>query len=411
MLLLDTLPMLGNVLLLCFFVFFIFGIVGVQLWAGLLRQRCYIDLPKNVSYPENVPPFYHDPDDDESEYICSLDKDSGMHRCADLPPYTYMDRPCNGTALTFSSNSPTPTSCVNWNQYYVICRAGNRNPFKGAISFDNIGLAWVAIFLVISLEGWSDIMYYVQDAHSFWDWVYFVLLIVKPTSYSRQTNTPAQRNLTMAMWCGRRRLLLWYKHFRRKRRKEEYGRTSISLRRRTRRSSSQHRGSWSSSSKHRRSSASLNGNSQTRKTSTHVHPMPEMAVLQVPFAESPQAPCASPEISDIDLIGSPRRPNLDVPRDQPSYSGSDYLFSTDSSGKTSWSCICPFTVYSKIRCTLLDLPIFSNISRKAGWIFLELWNKLKPAIYIEDLGTRHLGDRLDIHEEENYLGSPRFSES
>jgi len=30
MLLLDTLPMLGNVLLLCFFVFFIFGIIGVQ---------------------------------------------------------------------------------------------------------------------------------------------------------------------------------------------------------------------------------------------------------------------------------------------------------------------------------------------------------------------------------------------
>ena len=41
-LLLDTLPMLGNVLLLCFFLFFIFGIVGVQLWAGLLRQRCFL---------------------------------------------------------------------------------------------------------------------------------------------------------------------------------------------------------------------------------------------------------------------------------------------------------------------------------------------------------------------------------
>ncbi|KAH0629437.1 hypothetical protein JD844_011504 [Phrynosoma platyrhinos] len=46
-LLLDTLPMLGNVLLLCFFVFFIFGIVGVQLWAGLLRNRCF--LPENFS--------------------------------------------------------------------------------------------------------------------------------------------------------------------------------------------------------------------------------------------------------------------------------------------------------------------------------------------------------------------------
>ena len=43
MLLLDTLPMLGNVLLLCSFVFFIFGIVAVQLWAGLLRQRCFLD--------------------------------------------------------------------------------------------------------------------------------------------------------------------------------------------------------------------------------------------------------------------------------------------------------------------------------------------------------------------------------
>lgn len=42
-LLLDTLPMLGNVLLLCFFVFFIFGIIGVQLWAGLLRNRCYLE--------------------------------------------------------------------------------------------------------------------------------------------------------------------------------------------------------------------------------------------------------------------------------------------------------------------------------------------------------------------------------
>jgi len=50
MLLLDTLPMLGNVLLLCFFVFFIFGIVGVQLWAGLLRQRCVLELPDNISY-------------------------------------------------------------------------------------------------------------------------------------------------------------------------------------------------------------------------------------------------------------------------------------------------------------------------------------------------------------------------
>lgn len=50
-LLLDTLPMLGNVLLLCFFVFFIFGIVGVQLWVGRLRNRCFVE----DSFPLWVP--------------------------------------------------------------------------------------------------------------------------------------------------------------------------------------------------------------------------------------------------------------------------------------------------------------------------------------------------------------------
>lgn len=52
MLLLDTLPMLGNVLLLCFFVFFIFGIIGVQLWAGVLRNRCFINISADINYQE-----------------------------------------------------------------------------------------------------------------------------------------------------------------------------------------------------------------------------------------------------------------------------------------------------------------------------------------------------------------------
>lgn len=69
-------------------------------------------------------------------------------------------------------------ACINWNKYYTECRAGDTNPFQGTISFDNVGMAWTAIFLVISLEGWSDIMYLLQDSHSFWVWTYFVLLIV-----------------------------------------------------------------------------------------------------------------------------------------------------------------------------------------------------------------------------------------
>ncbi|XP_031353487.1 voltage-dependent T-type calcium channel subunit alpha-1G isoform X1 [Photinus pyralis] len=174
MLLLDTLPMLGNVLLLCFFVFFIFGIIGVQLWHGILRQRCYVPMGSNLSWPKGLPPYYTVSQD--QEYICSKRDHSGMHQCADFPPYKIGNVTCN---LTYAQGQdPAIHGCINWNQYYEVCAEGADNPFQGTISFDNIGLAWVAIFLVISLEGWTDIMYYVQDAHSFWDWIYFVLLIV-----------------------------------------------------------------------------------------------------------------------------------------------------------------------------------------------------------------------------------------
>jgi len=40
--LLDTLPMLGNVLILYMFVIHIFGVIGVQLWGGELRNRCFL---------------------------------------------------------------------------------------------------------------------------------------------------------------------------------------------------------------------------------------------------------------------------------------------------------------------------------------------------------------------------------
>ncbi|KAI1303751.1 Voltage-dependent T-type calcium channel subunit alpha-1H [Halotydeus destructor] len=181
MLLLDTLPMLGNVLLLCFFVFFIFGIIGVQLWAGMLRQRCFSVLPDNVSLPLPMASHYQLAEVTDRDFICSKDSSHGLHKCRDLPPTKRRGALCSGQAPMWSDPADQLANeswCVNWNQYYSDCRAGPDNPFQGTISFDNVGMAWTAIFLVISLEGWTEIMYYVQDAHSFWDWIYFVLLIV-----------------------------------------------------------------------------------------------------------------------------------------------------------------------------------------------------------------------------------------
>ncbi|XP_049628794.1 voltage-dependent T-type calcium channel subunit alpha-1G isoform X4 [Suncus etruscus] len=178
-LLLDTLPMLGNVLLLCFFVFFIFGIVGVQLWAGLLRNRCF--LPENFSLPLSVDlePYYQTENEDESPFICSQPRENGMRSCRSVPTLRGEGGGGPPCVLDYEAyNSSSNTTCVNWNQYYTNCSAGERNPFKGAINFDNIGYAWIAIFQVITLEGWVDIMYFVMDAHSFYNFIYFILLII-----------------------------------------------------------------------------------------------------------------------------------------------------------------------------------------------------------------------------------------
>uniref|UniRef100_A0AAY4EDL1 Voltage-dependent T-type calcium channel subunit alpha n=1 Tax=Denticeps clupeoides TaxID=299321 RepID=A0AAY4EDL1_9TELE len=184
-LLLDTLPMLGNVLLLCFFVFFIFGIIGVQLWAGLLRNRCYPE--ENFTLIQLPKPYYQMNEDDERPFICSLPVDNGIMSCQDVPARRVGGRECcleKEEDLGFSLEPIANGSangrglCVNWNQYYTRCHTGYRNPHKGAINFDNIGYAWIVIFQVITLEGWVEIMYYVMDAHSFYNFIYFILLII-----------------------------------------------------------------------------------------------------------------------------------------------------------------------------------------------------------------------------------------
>ncbi|KAL8221879.1 UNVERIFIED_CONTAM: Voltage-dependent T-type calcium channel subunit alpha-1I [Gekko kuhli] len=183
-LLLDTLPMLGNVLLLCFFVFFIFGIIGVQLWAGLLRNRCFMDENLTIQGNITLPPYYQPEEDDEMPFICSLSGDNGIMGCHEIPPLKERGHECCLDKddyfyyISVRQEFNVSGMCVNWNQYYNECRTGNSNPHKGAINFDNIGYAWIVIFQVITLEGWVEIMYYVMDAHSFYNFIYFILLII-----------------------------------------------------------------------------------------------------------------------------------------------------------------------------------------------------------------------------------------
>ena len=180
MLLLDTLPMLGNVLLLCFFVFFIFGIVGVQLWAGLLRQRCYVRWHIVLAYLIWLPFLFAVRSIFKTGSISLGSKWSPLCiinlqmventsvldqtirefinaqvpvKCQEiLKSNLFLDLPKFREGMTECHLTPQELGkykgCVDWNMFYTSCSTGPHNPFHGAVSFDNIGLAWVAIFLV-----------------------------------------------------------------------------------------------------------------------------------------------------------------------------------------------------------------------------------------------------------------------
>ncbi|XP_052824853.1 voltage-dependent T-type calcium channel subunit alpha-1I isoform X2 [Octopus bimaculoides] len=337
MLLLDTLPMLGNVLLLCFFVFFIFGIIGVQLWAGVLRNRCFLNLSANISVPSkmNVSPYYKPRFGD---YICSKPGESGMRKCSNLPLFSYEGIKCNASAKANNNNNPANDSCVNWNQYYTSCETGDKNPFRGAISFDNIGLAWVAIFQVISLESWVNIMYYVQDAHSFWDWVYFVALIVigsffminlclvviatqfsetkkRETERMLQERKRFQSSSTLAsnsepgscyaeilkyiahLWRRtKRKIMKRYFDSRGKRQRKINPEKAISLQRKKMKKKGMQPTMYLHRPHYRH----------------HIHSclIANLDNQQLHTDNSAQAPRASPEVSDVDPVSSPRRPNF-----------------------------------------------------------------------------------------------------
>ena len=75
-----------------------------------------------------------------------------MRQCSGLPHYiTSLGQQCNetlGTYINKTNRSNYTNICMDWNKYYTKCETLTENPSYGAISFDNILIAWVAIFQV-----------------------------------------------------------------------------------------------------------------------------------------------------------------------------------------------------------------------------------------------------------------------
>eukprot|EP00761_Pharyngomonas_kirbyi_P014924 gb/GECH01014955.1/.p1 GENE.gb/GECH01014955.1/~~gb/GECH01014955.1/.p1 ORF type:complete len:1446 (+),score=208.71 gb/GECH01014955.1/:1-4338(+) len=132
---LSSIPMLGNaILLFCFFVV-VYGIIGVRLWAGVLHRRCYdIETQSEVLDPTRV---------------CSTG--------------------------SFGRTCPAGYTCLE--------KAGTLEDFAGTAGFDNILSAALIIFQSTTMEGWVGVNYTLMDASSPFVVIYFITLILIGTHF------------------------------------------------------------------------------------------------------------------------------------------------------------------------------------------------------------------------------------
>eukprot|EP00959_Pyramimonas_sp_CCMP1952_P286007 5980416-Pyramimonas_sp.AAC.1 len=195
--LLQSLPMLMDVCVLVSFMFLIFGIVGIMMFAEKLRNRCHIPLNTgNVTawapvvnlttgvYTGRVEYFKVDENDIEWE----LPEDEEDTSCAAPMSLDYPDM-----ALSTLGHA-CPKFEVDGVMVQSFCKK-YQNPNFDITSYDNIGRAWLTIFTCITLEGWTDVMYYTQvswctaadcapaahsplDGVSPWVAIYYVTMIV-----------------------------------------------------------------------------------------------------------------------------------------------------------------------------------------------------------------------------------------
>uniref|UniRef100_A0A3P8S0Q7 Ion transport domain-containing protein n=1 Tax=Amphiprion percula TaxID=161767 RepID=A0A3P8S0Q7_AMPPE len=187
--LLGTATMLGNVLLLYIVVIHVFAVVGVQLWAGTLRHRCFLGQDIPTMYNVSLSPYFSNTYGEKTPFICSLDGTSGMRHCKDVPPYRDDGMVCSLNPLVYNPVAPpvagaNNSTCFNWNVYYNVCLPDGPNPNKGALNFDNVGYAWITMFQVVTLEGWTTVMYYIMDVYSFWSFIFFILTTIVSTHLS-----------------------------------------------------------------------------------------------------------------------------------------------------------------------------------------------------------------------------------
>nr|XP_045250627.1 voltage-dependent L-type calcium channel subunit alpha-1S isoform X2 [Macaca fascicularis] len=124
---------LFHIALLVLFMVIIYAIIGLELFKGKMHKTCYFTGTDIVATVENEEPS-----------------------------------PC---ARTGSGRRCT----INGSE----CRGGWPGPNHGITHFDNFGFSMLTVYQCITMEGWTDVLYWVNDAiGNEWPWIYFVTLIL-----------------------------------------------------------------------------------------------------------------------------------------------------------------------------------------------------------------------------------------
>ncbi|XP_028426004.1 voltage-dependent L-type calcium channel subunit alpha-1C isoform X5 [Perca flavescens] len=120
-----------HIALLVLFVIIIYAIIGLELFMGKMHKTCTHQNTGTIAEEKPAP--------------CAPDGAYGRH-CK-----------YNGTE----------------------CRVGWEGPNDGITNFDNFAFAMLTVFQCITMEGWTDVLYWVNDAVGYmWPWIYFVTLII-----------------------------------------------------------------------------------------------------------------------------------------------------------------------------------------------------------------------------------------
>ncbi|KAM9716175.1 voltage-dependent T-type calcium channel subunit alpha-1I-like [Menidia menidia] len=178
-LLVTITPMITSVVVMYLLVIHVFAVIGVQLWMGELNNRCFLGEDIVTKYNLSLSPYYVSAPGEIDPFLCSTEDMNGNRRCADIPAYKEGGKVC--TLAAPPNNWPGNWSasggdCVNWNVYYNVCRPDGPNPYVEYLNFNNIRHAWITVFQLMTFEGWTEVMHYIMDTHSFWSFVYFVLV-------------------------------------------------------------------------------------------------------------------------------------------------------------------------------------------------------------------------------------------